>query len=118
MTGLIDTISLVGSLSSISGLSLKDIFRDRHASISRIRPLLARLEQASDKFIGYWLVREWNTTSAHLLGYHVSGGMAIYHRYPKAPCWEGEIVFTFEKGPGAREPQSYKPFIARYRVVF
>jgi hypothetical protein len=129
----VDILAYVASTASISGVSLRDVIKRKgnpsklkslSSDASRVRRILATLEEPSDQLVGYWELADWEmppkTTSVS--GRRISGGLAIYYRERQNKIWHGMMVHSLYCKRGFwdpdKPPKGEPPFIATYEVRF
>nr|VFK54183.1 MAG: hypothetical protein BECKTC1821F_GA0114240_100451 [Candidatus Kentron sp. TC] len=97
-----EIISFLGSIASLTGFGLKDVIESKgNAEIQRklydsAHPLLVRLQEDTDKLVGYWKLQNWDYESKHLPDYVVSGELAVHHRDRKIRHGEQQFVLSMD----------------------
>lgn len=129
----IDLLAYIASTTTISGVTLRDIIKNRgnqkklkslSSDASRVRRILATLEEEDDPLVGYWELANWEmpeqTTSVR--GRKISGGLAVYYRERRTEIWHGMMCHSLYCKRGwwdpNKPPKGEPPFIARYEVRF
>ena len=127
MDPLLNTISLIGSITSISGQNLSTLFRQR-TDIEKLKTLarerintLAKVSEHDDQLVGYWKLMEWIHESDHLPPYIVSGALFVFNRNRNFDSWDARMALHYHEPPhgkNIRKKGHPPPFLSIYDVTF
>ncbi len=98
-------INLIGAIASITGLSLRDVFKflnDKKMSrmlSNQIINYIALLnsDNKDDQLSGFWTLREWNYTSQTHSNRHVTGSLAVLHYDKIDKKWHCRMCLQYRK---------------------
>lgn len=122
-----EIIGFLGSIASISGMSLKSIVESKNDKNSQRKlfdsahAILVRMQEDNDPLVGYWRLRNWDYTATHLPEYAVSGGLAVHHKEKDKIGWRAIMCLEYGMSLSRKNFRKWgqpHPFIATYNVGF